>query len=195
MGEPKRVREYQPVGALASLRPLTSPVDARGPRRAMPFFVAPFLPGGSPGAPKVHSSSTSAVRPVRRRPVGRNHRSLSVPLAPDSHGISGVPCYSGTPQGGTSPFVYRVVTFCDGPFHGLRLGACFVTPRILRRGSMRVPRHRYGNAVGLSHRTGLGSSPFARRYWGSRGCFPFLALLRCFTSGGSLLAAYAFSDG
>ncbi len=98
-------------------------------------------------------------------------------------------------EGGTSPFVYRAVTCCGGPFHGLRLGACFVTPRTLRRGSMRVPRPRYGNAVGLSHRTGLGSSPFARRYLGSRGCFLFLALLRCFTSSGSLLAAYVFSGG
>jgi hypothetical protein len=32
-------------------------------------------------------------------------------------------------EGDLSPFVYRVVTFCDGPFHGLRLGADFVTPR------------------------------------------------------------------
>ena len=52
-------------------------------------------------------------------------------------------------KGGQSPFVYRVVTFCDGPFHGLRLGADFVTPRILRNGSMWVPRPRPGNAFGL----------------------------------------------
>jgi hypothetical protein len=31
---------------------------------------------------------------------------------------------------------------------------------------------------------GLGWSPFARRYWGSRGCFPFLRVLRCFSSPG-----------
>ena len=32
---------------------------------------------------------------------------------------------------------------------------------------------------------GLGSSPFARRYSGSHCCFPFLRLLRCFSSSGS----------
>ena len=31
---------------------------------------------------------------------------------------------------------------------------------------------------------GLGSSPFARRYSGSHCCFPFLRLLRCFSSSG-----------
>ena len=32
------------------------------------------------------------------------------------------------------------------------------------------------------HTLGLGSFLFARRYWGSRTCFPFLELLRCFSS-------------
>ena len=32
---------------------------------------------------------------------------------------------------------------------------------------------------------GLGCSPFARRYSGSHCCFPFLRLLRCFSSSGS----------
>ena len=31
----------------------------------------------------------------------------------------------------------------------------------------------------------LGSSPFARRYWGNLGCFLFLGVLRCFSSPGS----------
>ena len=82
-----------------------------------------------------------------------------------------------------------------GPFHGLRLRVGFVTPRIRRCGCMRVPRPRRSNATGLSHCVGLGSSPFARRYLGSRGCFPFLALLRCFTSGGSLRRPYVFRPG
>ena len=38
-----------------------------------------------------------------------------------------------------------------------------------------------------------GSSAFARRYSRSRGCFPFLQLLRCFSSLRSLHTAYAFS--
>jgi hypothetical protein len=77
----------------------------------------------------------------------------------------------------------------------VRLEADFVTPWIHRCGSWRVPRPPHGNATGLSHRAGLGSSPFARRYLGSRGCFPFLALLRCFSSSGSLLRSYVFRPG
>ena len=38
------------------------------------------------------------------------------------------------------------------------------------------------------HLTGLGSSPFARRYSGNRYCFLFLQVLRCFSSPGSPLA-------
>jgi hypothetical protein len=77
----------------------------------------------------------------------------------------------------------------------LRLAAGFVTPRRCHRTFKWVPRPPHGNAGGLSRRAGLGSSPFARRYWGSRGCFLFLALLRCFTSGGSLHRPYVFRPG
>jgi len=34
------------------------------------------------------------------------------------------------------------------------------------------------------HTSGLGCSPFARRYLGNRGCFLFLGVLRCFSSPG-----------
>jgi hypothetical protein len=39
----------------------------------------------------------------------------------------------------------------------------------------------------------LGYSPFARHYSGSRGFFPFLELLRCFSSLAWLFPAYVFS--
>jgi hypothetical protein len=42
---------------------------------------------------------------------------------------------------------------------------------------------------------GLGSSRFARRYSGSRCCFPFLEVLRCFSSPGSLLLPYFIQAG
>ena len=42
------------------------------------------------------------------------------------------------------------------------------------------------------HRLGLGSSHFARRYSGSRCCFLFLRVLRCFNSPGSLYRPYVF---
>ncbi len=40
---------------------------------------------------------------------------------------------------------------------------------------------------------GLGSSPFARRYLGNRGCFLLLGVLRCFSSPGLPSTTYAFS--
>ena len=43
--------------------------------------------------------------------------------------------------------------------------------------------------------TGLGSSPFARHYSGSRGFFPFLWVLRCFSSPACLRAPYVFRCG
>ena len=42
---------------------------------------------------------------------------------------------------------------------------------------------------------GLASFLFARRYLGNRFIFLFLALLRCFSLGGSLLYTYVFSIG
>jgi hypothetical protein len=41
----------------------------------------------------------------------------------------------------------------------------------------------------------LGSSPFARHYSGSRGFFPFLRVLRCFSSPACLHAGYVFTYG
>jgi hypothetical protein len=41
----------------------------------------------------------------------------------------------------------------------------------------------------------LGSSPFARHYSGSRGFFPFLWVLRCFSSPACLLLPYVFRQG
>src|SRR4051794_38023263 len=53
----------------------------------------------------------------------------------------------------------------------------------------------YSNDCRLSRCKGLGSSPFARHYSGSRGFFPFLRLLRCFSSPACLLAPYVFRCG
>ena len=46
------------------------------------------------------------------------------------------------------------------------------------------------NAHELSRTSGLGCSPFARRYSGNRECFLFLGVLRWFTSPRSLLTPY-----
>ena len=58
-----------------------------------------------------------------------------------------------------------------------------------------VPRPRCRIAGRLYHDNGLGSSQFARRYYGSRNCFLFLRVLRCFSSPGSLLLPYVFRQG
>ncbi len=44
-------------------------------------------------------------------------------------------------------------------------------------------------------RPGLGSSPFARHYSGNRGFFPFLRLLRCFSSPACRRLPYVFRQG
>src|SRR4029079_6707224 len=48
------------------------------------------------------------------------------------------------------------------------------------------------NGCRLAHHAGLGSSPFARHYSGSRGFFPFLGLLRCFSSPAYRCSPYVF---
>ena len=58
-----------------------------------------------------------------------------------------------------------------------------------------LPLPRPGNTHELSRRTGLGCSPFARRYWENRGCCLFLRVLRWFTSPRSLHTPYVFRGG
>src|SRR4051794_28842281 len=53
----------------------------------------------------------------------------------------------------------------------------------------------YSNDCRLSRCTGLGSSPFARHYSGSRGFFPFLWVLRCFSSPACLSLPYFIQAG
>ena len=85
-------------------------------------------------------------------------------------------------QGVRAVFAYGAITRSGGPFQILRLTVSLVTPRRVRSSSDPVPQHPIGNACGLSRRSSLGSSPFARRYLGNRGCFLFLEVLRCFSS-------------
>ena len=59
--------------------------------------------------------------------------------------------------------------------------------------SPNIPDTRCCPTTPILESIGLGSSPFARRYLGSRFYFPFLQLLRCFSWLGSLVQAYIFS--
>ena len=78
---------------------------------------------------------------------------------------------------------------CTGPLpsaaglsRAVPLHTDFVTPRPIWCSVNEVPQPRTGNATRLFHQFGLGYSRFARRYSGSRCCFPFLRVLRCFSS-------------
>ena len=84
-------------------------------------------------------------------------------------------------------FAYRAFTFCGGSFQSLRLSPDLIT---LRGSPTSAPQPRTG-----LRQSGLGSSPFARRYSGNRVFFLFLEVLRCFSSLGSRRATYGFSDG
>jgi hypothetical protein len=58
-----------------------------------------------------------------------------------------------------------------------------------------APQPRTYNTCRFEHTFGLGFSHFARRYSGNRFCFPFLRVLRCFSSPRSpLLPMYSVID-
>ena len=73
----------------------------------------------------------------------------------------------------------RLITLRIRSFHALRLNFPGHSPRMIEGDGVVLlpPRGR--------NRTGLGSSPVARHYWGNHCCFLFLRVLRCFSSPGS----------
>jgi hypothetical protein len=77
----------------------------------------------------------------------------------------------------TLHFVYRTVTLCGLPFQA---------------GSAMQCGHPLDGPQPRIRRSGLGSSPFARRYLGNRCFFLFLRVLRCFNSPGLLRCTYAY---
>ena len=62
------------------------------------------------------------------------------------------------------------------------LAQTFLTPSPISASAWKLPLPRTHNAQRLIHAHGLGYSPFARHSSGTRSCFPFLRLLRCFNS-------------
>ena len=81
------------------------------------------------------------------------------------------------------PFVYRAITVFGLPFQrSLTRARIFNFPTLphLCRVSSHYPS--CTTHAGFNVQTGLGSSPFARRYLGNRGCFLFLGVLRWFSS-------------
>jgi hypothetical protein len=107
-------------------------------------------------------------------------------VLPVSRRVPRVPRYSGTKRGSLSLFAYGAFTLCRRSFQIVRLRNRFVTPRChcsdIKPGPATPPPQR----LQTWHDDGLGSSLFARRYWGNRVCFLFLRVLRWFTSPGWL---------
>ena len=101
--------------------------------------------------------------------------------------------YSGIWIKSPTVFVYRAVTFCGASFHSLRLTIRFVTLRLAGRRITPNPTTPERQRLPSSLHSGLGYSHFARHYSGNRGFFPFLGLLRCFSSP-AYLACPMYSD-
>jgi hypothetical protein len=81
--------------------------------------------------------------------------------------------------------------WCDFPFASANARLCnFPTRR--QTDQSQALQHPRNNGRRLSRCTGLGCSPFARHYSGSRGFFPFLRLLRCFSSPACHCSPYGF---
>lgn len=93
-----------------------------------------------------------------------------------------------------TPFAYETVTLYGRPFQSVRLDARLVTSWWIRGSTGKSHNPSAATATTL-HDTGLGSSPFARHYSGSRVFFPFLEVLRCFSSLRSPPHGYGFTVG
>ena len=92
-------------------------------------------------------------------------------------------------------FEYGAITHYGRPFQSRsptqQLGNSVrgLVPSLFGPTTPRLQRHQ------AWHSHGLVSTLFARRYSGCRGCFPFLTVLRCFNSRGSLHRCYVFTPG
>ena len=78
-------------------------------------------------------------------------------------------------------FAYEAVTLSGPSFQTVRLAHDLLTPWRIRN-CARGSHDTLHATVSALHMQGLGSSLFARRYWGSRGFFPFLQVLRWVSS-------------
>ena len=90
-------------------------------------------------------------------------------------------------------FVYGTITPYGPPFQACSTTQHFGNSVVRLKPYLDIPRHRTDNPFRVSRRCGLACSLFARHYWGSRVCFSFLGVLRCFNSPGSLYQCYVFT--
>ena len=99
----------------------------------------------------------------------------------DSPKISRVPGYSGWLSENTYSR-YRAVTFFGLPFQVCSLCLYLSYSVLILQNQLETPLHQHYNDCNLSRNIGLGSSHFARHYFGNRFYFLFFELLRCFSS-------------
>ena len=95
-------------------------------------------------------------------------------VPPSSHGVSRVPRYSGSCR------------FCAN----FGYGALTLSGRLSQNRSPVLAEYLTQSETPACTHAGLGSSRFARRYFGNRCFFLFLRVLRCFSSPGALLWSY-----
>ena len=89
-------------------------------------------------------------------------------------------------------FAYEGLTPYAHVFQRVRLAVRLVTLSTVCSLPRRACQPPPCNACRLSHKMGLGSSHFARHYFGNPSLF--LGVLRCFSSPRALLLAYVFSQ-
>jgi len=89
-------------------------------------------------------------------------------------------------------FIYRAITFYGWAFHPIRLIIDFITCRTVCNRFWNDPTTPLAQRLQAWHVSGLGSSPFARRYWGNLFWFLFLELIRCVSSLRYLCPPYVF---
>src|SRR5262252_8233866 len=80
------------------------------------------------------------------------------------------PAVLGISKASQSPFAYRAFTFCGGTSQNLRLEDWFLTCRSRTHRDPMDPATPSTQRVRAYMPTGLGCSPFARRYWGNHCC-------------------------
>jgi len=112
----------------------------------------------------------------------------------DSHQVSRARCYSGVYKERRQHFMYGAITLYGAAFLTASTTSTLCnSPTTLTRHQVDPTTPRWQRRQALHH-PGLGSSHFARRYSGSRCYFPFLAVLRCFSSRSSLYLYYVFTQ-
>ena len=94
------------------------------------------------------------------------------------------------------PFAYRTITVYGQPFQNCSAKMILCNSAVRPPPDLPAPATPAPLSRWAACDTGLGCSPFARRYLGNHGCFLFLGLLRCFSSPRSPhTAMYSPHDG